>query len=159
MPLVTTAEMVGAAHRDGVGITAYNVITLEHAEAIVAAAHRIDKPIILQVSENAVRFHRGQVEPILAAVRAVAAQADVPVAVHLDHVEHVELLYAAAAAGASSVMFDTSKLDYDANVAAPAPPPSGPVTEGCSWKPSSAKSAAKTARTRLGCARILWCLR
>ena len=37
-PLVTTAEMVGAAHRDGVGITAYNVITLEHAEAIVAAA-------------------------------------------------------------------------------------------------------------------------
>ena len=94
MPLVTTAEMVGAAHRDGVGITAYNVITLEHAEAIVAAAHRIDKPIILQVSENAVRFHRGQV--------------------------------------------DASKLDYDANVAAPAPPPSGPVTEG-SWKPSSAK--------------------
>lgn len=34
MPLVTTAEMVGATHRDGCGITAY--ITLEHAEAIVA---------------------------------------------------------------------------------------------------------------------------
>jgi hypothetical protein len=66
MPLVTTAEMVGATHRDGCGITAYNVIKLEHAEAIVAAADRID-------------FHRGQVEPILAAVRAVAAQADVPV--------------------------------------------------------------------------------
>src|SRR6476660_9604061 len=30
---------------------------LEHAEAIVAAADRVDKPIILQVSENAVRFH------------------------------------------------------------------------------------------------------
>ena len=66
MPLVTTAEMVGATHRDGCGITAYNVIKLEHAEAIVAAADRID-------------FHRGQVEPILTAVRAVAAQADVPV--------------------------------------------------------------------------------
>jgi len=34
LPLVTTAEMVGATHRDGCGITAY--ITLEHAEAIVA---------------------------------------------------------------------------------------------------------------------------
>ena len=55
MPLVTTAEMVGATHRDGCGITAYNVIKLEHAEAIVAAADRIDKPIILQVRENAVR--------------------------------------------------------------------------------------------------------
>jgi fructose-bisphosphate aldolase, class II len=118
MPLVTTAELVGAAHRDGVGITAYNVITLEHAEAIVAGAERIDKPVIVQISENAVRFHRGRVEPIVAAVRAVAAQADVPVAVHLDHVEHVELLHAAAEAGASSVMFDASKLDYDANVAA-----------------------------------------
>jgi len=36
MPLVTTAEMVGATHRDGCGITAYNVIKLEHAEPIVA---------------------------------------------------------------------------------------------------------------------------
>jgi hypothetical protein len=36
MPLVTTAEMVGATHRDGCGITAYNVIKLEHAEAAQA---------------------------------------------------------------------------------------------------------------------------
>ena len=79
MPLVTTAEMVGATHRDGCGITAYNVIKLEHAEAIVAAADRIDKPIILQVRENAVRSTAAKSNPILTAVRAVAAQADVPV--------------------------------------------------------------------------------
>jgi fructose-bisphosphate aldolase, class II len=145
MALVTTAEMVGATHRDGCGITAYNVIKLEHAEAIVAAADRIDKPIILQVSENAVRFHHGQVEPILTAVRAVAAQADVPVAVHLDHVEHAELLYAAGEVGASSVMFDASKLDYDTNVAATRAAAEWAHDRGCSWQPSSAKSAANTA--------------
>lgn len=118
MPLVTTAELVGAAHRDGVGLAAFNVITLEHAEAIAAAAERVGRPAILQISENAVGFHRGQVRPILAATRAVADAAAVPMSVHLDHVEQVDLLHAAADAGASSVMFDASKLDYDANVAA-----------------------------------------
>ncbi|WP_422743505.1 class II fructose-bisphosphate aldolase [Mycobacterium sp. WMMD1722] len=118
MPLVTTAELVGVAHEHGSGLAAFNVITLEHAEAIATAAERVGQPVILQVSENAVRFHHGQVKPILAAAHAVAALAAVPVAVHLDHVEQSDLLHAAADAGASSVMFDASKLDYDANVAA-----------------------------------------
>lgn len=118
MPLVTTAELVATAHRDGVGLAAFNVITLEHAEAIAAAAERVGRPVIMQISENAVRFHRGRVQPIAAAARAVAAAAEVGMSVHLDHVEDVGLLHAAAGAGASSVMFDASKLDYDANVAA-----------------------------------------
>lgn len=116
MPLVATAELVGAAHRDGVGLAAFNVITLEHAEAIATAAERAGRPVILQISENAVRFHHGRVQPILAAVRAVAAHAAVPLSVHLDHVEQIDLLYAGAEAGASSVMFDASTLDYEANV-------------------------------------------
>lgn len=116
MPLVATAELVGAAHRDGVGLAAFNVITLEHAEAIAAAAERAARPVILQISENAVRFHHGRVQPILAAVRALAAHAAVPLSVHLDHVEQIDLLYAGAEAGASSVMFDASTLDYEANV-------------------------------------------
>jgi fructose-bisphosphate aldolase class II len=118
MPLVTTAELVGAAHRDGAGLAAFNVITLEHAEAIATAADRVGRPVILQVSENAVRFHHGRVRPILAAARAVADAAAVGMSVHLDHVEQVDLLRAAPAAGASSVMFDASALGYDDNVAA-----------------------------------------
>lgn len=118
MPLVTTAELVGAAHRDGAGLAAFNVITLEHAEAIAAAADRMGRPVILQVSENAVRFHHGRLQPILAAASAVADAAAVGMSVHLDHVEQVDLLHAAADAGASSVMFDASKLDYADNVAA-----------------------------------------
>ncbi|MBV6760211.1 class II fructose-bisphosphate aldolase [Rhodococcus opacus] len=118
MPLATTADLVAAAHRAGTGIAAFNVITLEHAEAIVAGAESAAKPVILQISENAVKFHNGQVKPIVAAVRAVAAEAAVDVSVHLDHVEDEALLHASADAGASSVMFDASKLDYDANVAA-----------------------------------------
>jgi fructose-bisphosphate aldolase, class II len=96
------------------------VITLEHAEAIVAGAEAAARPVILQISENAVRFHHRNVWPISAAAAAVAEAAAVPVALHLDHVEDQDLLHTAAAAGFSSVMFDASRLAYDENVRATA---------------------------------------
>ena len=118
MPLARTADLVAAAHRAGTGLVAFNVITLEHAEAIVAGAERAGRPVILQISENAVKFHHGRLGPIAAATAAVAAEAAVPASVHLDHVEDTGLLRASAESDASSAMFDASKLDYDANVAA-----------------------------------------
>ncbi|MCV7218384.1 class II fructose-bisphosphate aldolase [Mycobacterium crocinum] len=118
MPLARTADLVAAAYQARSGVLACNVITLEHAEAIVAGAESVGRPVILQLSENAVKFHYGKVVPIAAAATAVAAGAAVDVAVHLDHVEDEELLHASAGTGASSVMFDASTLDYAANVAA-----------------------------------------
>jgi fructose-bisphosphate aldolase class II len=118
MPIARTADLVAAAHRARSGLLAFNVITLEHAEAIVAGAERAGRPVILQISENAVKFHHGHLRPIAAATTAVADEAAVPVAVHLDHVEDSDLLHACADTAATSVMFDASKLDYDANVAA-----------------------------------------
>jgi fructose-bisphosphate aldolase, class II len=118
MPLHRTGDLVAAARERGVGVVAFNVITLEHAEAIAAGAESARAPVILQVSQNAVRFHLGRIEPIASACRAVAAAASVPVALHLDHVDDEELYHQAADAGFSSAMFDASTLDYDANVAA-----------------------------------------
>ncbi len=117
MPLARTADLVAAAYRAGAGLVAFNVITLEHAEAIVAGAERAGRPIILQISENAVKFHHGRLRPIAAATIAVATEATVAVSVHLDHVEDAALLYCAAETGCSSAMFDASMLDYHANIA------------------------------------------
>jgi fructose-bisphosphate aldolase class II len=118
MPLARTADLVSAAYQAGSGLVAFNVITMESAEAIVAGAEKAGRPVILQISENAVKFHHGRLAPIAAATTAIAADAAVPVSVHLDHVEDEELLHAGAECGVSSAMFDASKLDYDANVAA-----------------------------------------
>ena len=118
MPLARTADLVAAAYRAGGGIVAFNVITLEHAEAITTGAEAAGSPVIMQISENAVKFHGGRVGPISAAALAIAAEAATPVSVHLDHVEDSLLLQAAPGAGASSVMFDASRLDYADNVAA-----------------------------------------
>ncbi|RKS75488.1 fructose-bisphosphate aldolase class II [Motilibacter peucedani] len=118
MPLVTTAEVVAGARDRGAAAAAFNVITLEHVEAVVLGARTAGSPVVVQVSENAVRYHGGAVLPLAAACRAAAEAAEVPVALHLDHVEDVHLLHRTAEAGFSSVMFDASKLAYDDNVAA-----------------------------------------
>jgi fructose-bisphosphate aldolase, class II len=119
MTLAATGELVSSARAVGGAAAAFNVIGVEHAEAIVAGARAAGRPVILQISENCVRYH-GAVEPIAAATLAVAAGSDVPVAVHLDHATGVGLVSAAVSAGIGSVMFDASALDYASNVAATA---------------------------------------
>ncbi|MFE0046240.1 class II fructose-bisphosphate aldolase [Streptomyces albireticuli] len=120
MPLVRTAELVTAAREAGRAVVAFNVITLEHAEAVAAGAERAGAPAILQISENAVKFHGGDVGPVAAATAAVAAAARARLALHLDHVESADLLRAAHAHGFGSVMFDASKRGYGENVKATA---------------------------------------
>ena len=118
MPLAHTADLIADAYRSGAGVVAFNVITLEHAEAIVAGAERVERPVILQISDNTVKFHHGRLAPIAAATTAVAAAAAIPASVHLDHIEDETVLRDGAENGVSSAMFDASKLEYDANVAA-----------------------------------------
>ena len=118
--LAPTGDLVAAALAGGGAIGAFNVITIEHAEAIVAGAEAAGLPVILQISENAVRFHHGRLAPIAAATRSIAAAASVPVGLHLDHVESDALLAEAAPNGFGSVMYDASKLPYAENVAATA---------------------------------------
>jgi fructose-bisphosphate aldolase class II len=118
MPLVTTASIVDSALEAGHGVAAFNVITLEHAEAVAQGAEQSSRAAILQISENAVRFHGGRLRPLAAAVASVAEESGTALSVHLDHVEDRALLQQAPGTGISSVMFDASKLDYAANVAA-----------------------------------------
>ncbi|MEV7883457.1 class II fructose-bisphosphate aldolase [Streptomyces sp. NPDC002817] len=118
MPLVTTGELVtraAAAHR---AVAAFNVVTLEHVEAVVAGAESADAAVVLQVSENAVKFRLGRLQPLARAAVAACERAAVPVALHLDHVQSDSLLRQAADAGFSSVMYDAARLPYPENLAA-----------------------------------------
>ena len=118
MTLTTTGSLLDEARAARRAIAAFNVVTLEHAEGIVAGAEQAGLPVILQISENAVKFHGGRLLPIAVASRAVAEAASIPVALHLDHVEDEALLRQATDAGFSSVMFDASHASYAENVEA-----------------------------------------
>jgi fructose-bisphosphate aldolase class II len=114
--LTETSELVLEAQARGVGVVAFNAITLEHAEAIVSGAERAGSAVILALSHNAVRYH-GSLAPVASACLALARGAAVPVGLHLDHVEDMGLVRAAPDLGFGSVMFDASTLPYAENVA------------------------------------------
>ncbi|QIY69321.1 ketose-bisphosphate aldolase [Streptomyces sp. RLB1-33] len=118
MPLAATGDLVTAAAGARTAVAAFNIITLEHVEAVIAGAESVAAPVVLQVSENAVKFRYGRLLPLARAAAAAAERASVPVALHLDHVESDELLRQAAAAGFSSVMYDAARLPYEENLAA-----------------------------------------
>ena len=118
MSLAATSELVTAAARAQSAVAAFNIITLEHVEAVIAGAESVHAPVVLQVSENAVKFRYGRLLPLARAAASAAERASVPVALHLDHVQSDELLRQAPDAGFSSVMYDASRLPYEENLAA-----------------------------------------
>ncbi|WP_406481552.1 class II fructose-bisphosphate aldolase [Streptomyces platensis] len=116
MPLVPTSSIVDAAREARVGAAAFNVIHLETAEALVTAAERTGIPLILQISENCIRYH-GSLLPITRATLALAEGSTARIGVHLDHITDADLVRQGISAGVGSVMVDASALPYEENVA------------------------------------------
>lgn len=112
-------KLVIGAKSTGSAIGAFNVILLEYAEALVEGAELAKLPLILQISENCIKYHKA-LKPISVATIAIAESSSVPVSVHLDHAESEELVKEALDLGFDSIMFDGSKLSYADNVAASA---------------------------------------
>lgn len=113
MTLLPVPDLLAAA-RPG-ALAAFNVVALEHAEAIAAAAAAAKRPAVLQLSENTVRYHGGLGPPARACL-AIAADSPADLTVHLDHATSLELIREAADLGIRSVMYDGSDLPYADNV-------------------------------------------
>lgn len=121
MTTARTSDLVNAATAVDGAVFAFNVITLEHAEAIAVGAENAGVSAVLQVSENTVRFHGGLLTPLLAACAQIAECSTAPLALHLDHFTDPALIASAIAIapdfGVSSIMVDAAHLPYEANVA------------------------------------------
>lgn len=117
MPEIMTAALIADAAQTGRPLSAFDVITLEHAEAIVQAAEKSSAPVILQVSRSTVSYHGGALRSLAAALRAIAGGATVPVALHLDLVDTAELMRHGAAVGVSSIELDVHCLSYEERIA------------------------------------------
>lgn len=114
MPLIPTAEAIARARAAGGAVAAFNVIDLETAEALVAAAEESGDALILQISENCVAYHGG-LRPLAAATRELATASRAALALHLDHAEDVGLVELAIELGFGSVMYDGAALPYAEN--------------------------------------------
>jgi fructose-bisphosphate aldolase class II len=115
MPLVTSKEILQLAFAERFAVGAFNANNMEMVQAIVEAAQEERAPVILQVSQGAIRY--AGLDFAVGLVKIAANQVDVPVVLHLDHGTSFEQNVTCLRAGFTSLMFDGSKLPYEENVA------------------------------------------
>ncbi|WP_419176044.1 class II fructose-bisphosphate aldolase [Desulfosediminicola sp.] len=111
--LIPTGQLLQKATAGGYAIGAFNVYTLEGATAVVTAAEELQSPVMLQVLPSALKIGG---RPLVALCHALAKDATVPVAVHLDHCSSQVLTVKAMIWGVSSVMADGSELPFEQNI-------------------------------------------
>lgn len=93
---------------------AFNTQNLETTMAIVAAAEEENSPVIMEVSEGAIKY--AGLDTIYEIMATVAGRAKVPIAVHMDHGKDMDQLKRGIEMGFSSVMIDHSSMTFEDNV-------------------------------------------
>ncbi|CAN5466548.1 class II fructose-1,6-bisphosphate aldolase [soil metagenome] len=115
MPLMTTKPMFDLAYDGGFAIGAFNVNNMELAQSIIDACVKESSPCILQISKGARKY--ANIRYLKAIIDAgVAENPGVPIAVHCDHGDTVELIDTCIKDGYTSVMIDGSHHGFDENV-------------------------------------------
>jgi tagatose 1,6-diphosphate aldolase GatY/KbaY len=115
MPLTTTLSLLRDAQKNSYAVGAFNVENMEMVQAVLAAAENARSPLIVQTTPGTLRY--ADVKVYAAMVKALAKDASVPVALHLDHGDSFALAIQALHAGYTSLMIDGSHLSLDGNIA------------------------------------------
>jgi tagatose 1,6-diphosphate aldolase GatY/KbaY len=108
-------ELVGSALQQGAAVPAFTCYDFTTALAVVSAAEGTGRGVILLVAPKTAATANGL--RLISALRGLADAASVPVAVQLDHATDLQVILAAVAAGADSVLADGSSLPYEENIA------------------------------------------
>jgi len=112
---MTTKPMFDLAYAGGFAIGAFNVNNMEITQGIIEACALEKSPLILQISKGARKYaNMRYLRHIIQA--AVEEYPELPIAIHLDHGDTVELVESCLQEGFTSVMIDGSHLPYEENV-------------------------------------------
>jgi fructose-bisphosphate aldolase, class II len=114
MPLMTTKPMFDLAYGGGFAVGAFNVNNMEITQAIIEACAAESAPLILQISKGArkyanIRYLRKIIEA------AVEEHPELPIAIHCDHGDTVDLIKDCINDGYTSVMIDGSHHPFEEN--------------------------------------------
>ena len=115
MPLVTTKAMFEKSMKEKFAIGAFNVNNMELIQGIVEAAAENNSPVILQASSSAIKY--AGINYLMGMVKVAAEEhPNIPIAIHLDHGPDFETCKMCVDNGFTSVMFDSSKYDFEENI-------------------------------------------
>lgn len=115
MSLVKMKDILQSAEEGNYGVGAFSVANMEMVMAAIQTAESLNSPLILQIAE--VRLKPSPLHLMGPMMVEAAKNAKVPVAVHLDHGETIEVIQQALDLGFTSVMFDGSLLPIEENIA------------------------------------------
>ncbi len=95
----------------------FNIADFDMARAVLAAAEELEAPVIIGIAVR--HWEKIDGSALSRAVRALAENAPIPVALHLDHTppDKFEILEEAIDLGFTSVMIDGSKKSFEENLA------------------------------------------
>lgn len=115
MSFASFRDVLNDAFKNGYAVGHININNLEFLQAIIEAAEEESAPVILGVSEGALKYMGLDYTACLA--KTAAERARVPVMLHLDHGPNLEWVMKAIRYGFSSVMIDASSLPLEENIA------------------------------------------
>ena len=117
MALVSMKEMLLKAKKGKYAVGQFNINNLEWTYTILTKCQEIKAPVILGVSEGAVRY-MGGFHVVAEMVKAVILDKNItiPVALHLDHGSSFAKCKEALDAGFTSVMIDASHHPFEENI-------------------------------------------
>ena len=114
MPLVKTMDMLAACDAGKYAVGAFNLNSLDQAQFLIKRAEQLKSPLLL-VEPGVIEKYMNFEDFAMVTARA-AADASIPVGIHLSHGLDLEQAERAMKAGFTSVMYDGSKLPYEENV-------------------------------------------
>lgn len=113
--LITMKAILELADAKNIAIGAFNITSLEGIQAVLQASEELNQPVILQFAPvHEAIIPMTVIGPIML---LMAERASVPVAVHLDHGDDLNVLKKALDMGFTSVMYDGSALSFEENAA------------------------------------------
>lgn len=115
--LVNSKEMLEKARINKYAVPHFNINNLEWTKFILEECESNNSPVILGVSEGAMKY-MGGFNVVSAMVKELdkSLNIKVPVVLHLDHGSSFETAKDAIDSGFTSVMIDASKYDLETNI-------------------------------------------
>lgn len=116
--LCNTHEMFRNAINKRFAVPAFNAYNMETISAIISAARLTKSPVIIAISESALKYMGDDM--LMGMIAGAKITPTEQIALHLDHGASVESCMHAINIGFSSVMLDFSKRDLSENINATA---------------------------------------
>ncbi|MDQ3525525.1 MAG: class II fructose-bisphosphate aldolase [Chloroflexota bacterium] len=112
--IIPSGPLLTAAREAGYAVGSFNVASIDGMQAVIRAAEAEQAPVLAMIWSGVQAWM--DFDALALAVVSLAERAAVPVAVHLDHGEDLEIVERALGQGFSSVMFDGARHPLEENI-------------------------------------------